>query len=263
MNYIQRSKPKQKINAKILVIIVVFLLLSLFAFLFPNFLKTFSYQISKPVWKIGSVSKLSVSWFYQFFSFRSTLTNKNLALEDELDSLKLKQVDYDALQEENKNLKEELGRYNSSTKILAAVLSKPPESPYDTLVIDVGSKQGVALGQKVYLSQSIIVGVVTDVTPNTSLVELFSTGNRKQEATLSRTHASFTLTGRGGGNFILEVPKDTDIVWGDEFIYPGLNQSILGSVYYIDSSSQNSFKTIYIRSFTNIFNVDSVFVEKA
>ncbi len=70
------------------------------------------------------------------------------------------------------------------------------------------------------------------------------------------------LSGAGGGNITLEVPKDTDVLWGDVFVYPGIAPSVLGSVYYIDNNSQSAFKTVYIRVPGNLFSAQWVFVEK-
>jgi len=142
------------------------------------------------------------------------------------------------------------------------VLSKPPRSPYDTFVIDIGSEDNVSLGDRVYISDNNIIGLIKNMTPHTSLVELFSNGNLEQEATLSRTGASFVLKGLGGGNLELEVPKDTDVIWGDVFLYPRFSPSMIGSAYYIDTNSQSSFKKIFIRVPGNVFSAKYVFVEK-
>ena len=155
-----------------------------------------------------------------------------------------------------------MGRNETSkSRVLSRVLSKPPYSPYDTFVVDVGSNEGILQGSKVYLSDNIIIGVVKNVTSQTTLVELFSSGSLKQEAVLSRTGESFTLVGQGGANFKIEVPKDTDILWGDVFVYPNMQHYVLGSVYYIDVNSQSSFKTVYLRIPGNVFSVQYVFVE--
>ena len=91
---------------------------------------------------------------------------------------------------------------------------------------------------------------------------LFSSSNQKQESVVLRTGASFEIFGKGGSNFQMEVPKDTDIIWGDVFEHPGLTTSVIGTVYYIDSNSQSSFKTIFMRVPGNVFDAKWVFVEK-
>ncbi|MFZ2621240.1 MAG: rod shape-determining protein MreC [Minisyncoccia bacterium] len=263
MSYHLKSKPKHEHRVKIILTVVLFTVLSLSAFLFPNFFRTVFYSISKPLWIVSDNIAKPFSSIKDYFIFRNVLIEKNLALEDELSALKLKETDYDLVLLENQSLKMELGRPTNINRILARVLSKPPRSPYDTLVIDVGSTDGLTLGNKVYFGGNIIIGLVTSITPHSSLVELFSSGNHRQEVILSRTGASFEIQGRGGENFQLEVPKDTDILWGDIFEYPGIFSSVIGNVYYIDTNSQSSFKTVYIRVPGSVFSAKFVFVEKS
>ena len=114
----------------------------------------------------------------------------------------------------------------------------------------------------VYLSGNVIVGSIVSVTSHASLVELFSKNTVGQEATILRTGNSFELVGRGGANFAVEVPKDTDIALGDTALYPGLSESVIANVYAIDSNPQSSFKTVYLRIPGNVFQSKYVFVEK-
>jgi len=263
MNYHLKSKPKYPNRKNFLIIGGLFVLVSTFGFLFSGFTQNTLRTISYPVWIIKDTIKIPFVKVGQFFSFKTTLINRNIELEQELMSLRLKTFDYDVVVQENESLKNNLGRAPETSNIFSKVLSKPPVSPYDTLVLDVGSIDGVVLGSKVYTSNNIIIGLIKNVTSKTSLVELFSSSNQEQELMLARTGAFFAINGRGGGNLQLEVPKDTDVMWGDTFVYPGLKTSVVGSVYYIDSSSQSSFKTVYIRLLANIFEVKSVFIEKS
>lgn len=263
MNYLLKSKPNKYPNKnKIILAVFVFLFLFLISYLFSDSIRSISRTTMTPIWKVRDVVFSPFIKVGNFFSFKSSLIEKNRILEEENSALKLKSFDYDILLQENEALKGSLGRKEDGSFIFAKILSKPPVSPYDTLVLDVGSENGVILGSKVYLSNNIIIGIVRNVTPNTSLVELFSSSSQKNELIVLRTGATFSILGQGGGNLKLEVPKDTDIVWGDVFVYPDLRTSVLGTVYYIDSTSQGSFKTIYIRLFANIFEVNSVFIAK-
>ncbi len=261
MNYLLKSKPKHEHRWKIITVAVLFGILFFFGFIFSDFSRNIFWQISRPFWVGENLISKSVRGFSGFFSSKNTLIKKNLELEDKIASLELKEIDHDSLLKENQELKEQIGRKIEKNLVFAKVLSKPPRSPYDTFVLDIGSNQGIAPGGRVYISDNVIIGLVTTVTSNTSLTKLFSSSGNKQESVLSRTGASFLLEGQGGANFELVVPKDTDILWGDTFTYPGLNYPVLGSVYYIDTNSQSSFKTIYIRTPGNVFQSQSVFVD--
>ena len=244
-------------------IVCIFVLLAILGFIFPNFSRNFFTTISRPVWAVGDMTKSGFGNVYNFFSLQKNLVAENKNLEDEVNTLNLKVIDYDTVTKENADLKSLLGRSVSSNSVVSRVLSEPPESPYDTLVIDVGSGDGIVLGDQVYISDSIIIGQVTSVTPHTSLVEMFSTGDKKTESVLERTGAMYELSGRGGANYSVDVPKDADVLWGDTFTIPGLSASVLGSVYYIDTNSQSAFKTIFIRIPGNVFQTKWVFVQKS
>lgn len=245
-----------------ILIVLFFVSLIFCGFLFPNALKNFFETAGRPVWSTGNFASSAFGNVYNFFSLQKNLVARNKILEDQVNTLNLKVIDYDTVQKENQDLKNLLGRKDMSDRILSKVLSRPPQSPYDTLVIDIGSDYDINPGDKVYISDNIIVGIITNVTPHTSLVELFSGSSKKTESVLERTGASYEISGRGGANFSVDVPKDADILWGDVFTYPELTDSVLGSVYYIDTNSQSSFKTIFIRTPGNIFQSEWVFVEK-
>ncbi|MES3004608.1 MAG: rod shape-determining protein MreC [Patescibacteria group bacterium] len=263
MNYPLKSKPGKSPNRnKIILIAVVFLILLGTSFFFAPSARSGGRSVLTPLWSVRTAVLRPFSAIGQFFSFKTTLIEKNKVLEEENATLRLKSFDYDILLQENESLKSSLGRKENESFLFAKVLSKPPVSPYDTLVLDIGSEDGVMLGSKVYLSSNVIIGLVKNVTPKTALVELFSSSSQENQLTVLRTGSSFLIAGKGGGNLQLEVPKDTDIVWGDVFVYPDLKTSVLGTVYYVDATSQGSFKTIHIRLFANIFEINSVFVAR-
>ncbi|MFA5889222.1 MAG: rod shape-determining protein MreC [Candidatus Paceibacterota bacterium] len=262
MNYLLKSKPEHKQRGKIISIIILFCLLISFNYLFPNFTRTTFLTISRPLWIIRGVISNPLSNIKNYFISKDSLVVENMLLKEEITNLRLKEIDYSVLSKEFGDLKNQLNRKENLSRIISRVLSKPPLSPYDTLIIDVGSLDGVFMGNRVYISDNIIVGLIKNVTPHTSLVELFSNGDREQEVTLSRTGAHFVLKGFGGANLELEVPKDTDVVLGDVFLYPKFTPAVIGIVYYIDTNSQNSFKKIYVRVSGNVFSAKYVFIEK-
>ncbi len=262
MNYLLKSKPEHKQRGKIISVIVLFCLLISFNYLFPNFIRTTFLTISRPLWIIRGVISNPLSNIKDYFVSKDSLIVENISLKEDITNLRLKEIDYEVLSKEFEDLKNQLNRKENLSRIVSRVLSKPPISPYDTLIIDVGSSDGIFIGNRVYLSDNIVIGLVKNVTPHTSLVELFSNGDREQEVTLSRTGTSFVLKGLGGANLELEVPKDTDIVLGDIFLYPKFTPAVIGSVYYIDANSQSSFKKIYVRVSGNVFSAKYVFIEK-
>lgn len=269
MNYLLKSKYKNPFKAKIITVISVSIILFSCLYFFPKSLRSFFTTISEPLWSIGDSMSSGTGSLLGFFSSKGALLSEISGDKDQISALKVKEMDYDAVLKENQDLKAEQNRLPTdkagksfSDRILSRVLSKPPQSPYDTFIIDVGQSEGSVVGSNVYISDTILIGTVTSVTAHSSIIELFSKGDKKNQFELSRTGSSYELSGRGGGNFVVEVPKDADILWGDVFTSPHLSTSVIGSVYYIETNVQSSFKKIYIRIPTNIFQTKWVYVEK-
>lgn len=260
MNYRLKNKAKL-ISVGFIGIFLVFGVLLFSTYLFPNFLRSNFSFISSPIWLMRENISLASGNFFGFFSTKSGLIAENKSLKEEMESLKLKQLDYDLILKENQDLKN-LSNENKDDSLLVRVLSKPPVSPYDSLVLSAGFSDGIKKGSKVFISKNVVIGFVSEVTSHTSVVELFSKGDVKYNFTLDRTGASYDVVGRGGFNMVALVPKEADVLWGDTFVYPGMKSSVIGSVYFIDTDSQSSFKAVYIKIPLNVFQTKWVFVER-
>ncbi len=260
--YPLKSKQTRRISRKLIFPILFFLILSAFFYLFPNGARTFLYKTSVPIWFVrdGSISQLQN--IKNYFVTKGQLIEDKEFLEKTIEELNLRQVDYDQLVLENQDLRESLDSNYVKERVIANILSKPPRSPYDTFIIDVGEDSGVKIGNKVFASDKVIVGQIKELVSDYSIVELYSNSGVKPEVTVQRTGATFTLTGHGGANFVLDIPKDTDVVWGDVFTFPHTRDPVLGLVYYIDENSQSAFKTVYIKMPGNVFSLQRVYVEK-
>jgi cell shape-determining protein MreC len=267
-NSLQKSNSpgffSKLIYSKVFWVVLIFVSFSGLAFLFPSKIRSVFTNSAKPVWLLKNSSISLLSDFSGYFKTKGSLIKTNQDLVDRVATLELKEQDYNALLKENTDLKNLLERYDTvSNKIVSRVISKPPQSPYDTLVLDIGSTNGINIGSKVYISDMIIIGKVTSLTSRTALVTLFSNAGEKTSVELSRTGQAYEIEGQGGGNMRVTVPKETDIVWGDTFVYPAFSSPNVGSIYYIDTTSKSSFKTAFIRYPGNIFEAKWVFVEKS
>lgn len=260
MNYHLKSKKNNNFKKILIIGILVLLVFLIYKITFP-FFRSFAHTTAVPVWTFRDYVANSFASIGNIFESKDSLIIENEVLKEEIKGLKLKQMEYEVLVKENSELKALFGRDNLKNKIITKIVSKPPRSPYDTLIIDAGSRDGVKKDSLVYISNNVVVGKVSDVLENSSVVTLFSTGGYKQESMLERTGAVFELIGKGNANLSIELPKDTDIVWGDVFLYPSVDSSIIGNVYYIDTNSQSAFKTVFIRVPGNVFESKWLFVE--
>ena len=161
--------------------------------------------------------------------------------------LEAKLADRDAFYKETLDLQGRLGRTDTpSTRVLAGILLSPPWSPYDTLVVDAGGAQGVAVGDLVYAGGQTVVGHITEVYATTARVELFSAPGATYQATL-KGEIPMALEGQGGGSMRGEIPAGTQVKVGDTVELPGVWGGIAGKVSAIDARSGESFIVVYMQ----------------
>ena len=158
--------------------------------------------------------------------------------------------------------KEILGRKNEGTAvILAAILSKPNQSLYDTLIIDAGVKQGLQTGDLVFAEGNAPIGRVAEIYQNSSKVILFSNAGEKTQAIVAGRDVFMEIVGRGGGNFEMILPRDFTLSKGDEVVSTGIMPYILGVVETIISDPRDSFVKALLTSPVNIQELKFVQVE--
>ena len=167
--------------------------------------------------------------------------------------------------------------------ILGSILSKPNQSPYDTLVIDVWDNKGIKVGDIVFALSNVPIGRVGIVYNFSSKVVLFSSPGEKTQVVVPAGSSGtveaggdtrpndrnlpvgqvFTeAVGRGGGNFEIILPRDIVLAKGAEVVLPGINSNVLGIVEAIVSDPRDSFTKILLTSPVNIFELKFVEVEQ-
>ncbi|MCX6703597.1 MAG: rod shape-determining protein MreC [Candidatus Zambryskibacteria bacterium] len=260
MSFLLKNKPKSNVKKVVgISVLVCFFLLSL-KFFFPRFLLSASLALASPVWKVRDMTQSTFSGFFGYFRRVSTLQSENEQLRLQLEILHIKEAGFDQIKTEYEDLKGLLNATSTPEVLLARVLSKPPFTPYDSLVLDKGSAKGVKVGDTVYANQALVLGRISQVTSGFSYATLFSSGGESGEFTISRTGVSVSVLGIGGGNFEISLPKDFDIVVGDTLLYPAYDEGIVAKVYAVDETSQNSFKKVYARIPGSLFKIKSVLI---
>lgn len=197
-----------------------------------------------------------------YFSFKNSLIKENENLKIDLENQKMQVLNYNTILSENLDLKNILGRkVDKRTSILGVILSKPDQSLYDILTIDVGSKNGVKIGDMVFANGNIPVGRVSDVYDSTSKVILFSTSGEKTQVIVSGKNVYMELVGRGGGNFEMILPRDFVLLKDDQVVLAGINSHVVGIVETILSDPRDPFIKALLVSPVNIQETKFVEVE--
>jgi cell shape-determining protein MreC len=234
--------------------LAVAVLAVLIRFLAPDIFIT----LTAPVWRLSSIAGSAA---YD----ASSLLKDPAALQRALDAAR---ADTIALTNENKSLKAQLtdlqtllgSRTNPEPGILASVIARPPESPYDTLTIDEGADAFVIVGALVTGPGGVPLGKVDSVTASAARVTLYSMPHAKTEAWVGDNRVPITLEGIGGGAFEATAPKDAKVIIGDA-VYAAGSVS-LGTVVRVDDEASSPLTVLRIQPAINPFWLTWVLVTR-
>ena len=141
--------------------------------------------------------------------------------EQELNQLKSNYVSSQIIQSENRELKELINDYvSSSDKILAKIIVDH-ESPFlKSIIINKGSKDNIKIGTNIY-DQSYLVGRVIEVNYKTARVLLLSDLNSNVPVTIAPQNIQAIITGDGDDQGQIKYIKDgfSDEINQESIIY--------------------------------------------
>lgn len=256
MKYLPKSRLRRPNSRKAVILLILFVVLAgLFSFLDTAIVSALS-----PIWKAENFVSRSVRISMESWRSKQALIRENASLEERITSLELEAATLALSLEREEALFALLGRETQRQGVIAAVLTRPPQSPYDLIVIDAGARDTIALGATVSLPEGPILGVVSDLFETSAKVKLFTTAGEKTEAVLERHNIPVMLEGRGGGNFRIIVSRETEVQVGDRIISPDLSYSLMAVVEEIEVEATDSFKEVLAKSPANIFTVRLVSV---
>jgi len=219
--------------------------------------------IARPAWKMENSISNGLYDINYLLRNKASISNENHGLIEEISSLRNTMIDYQILKDENNQLKELLGRIPSKNNfILGNILTKPNQSPYDTIIIDIGKNNDIKEGNTVYVDGTIPIGNVSKVYDKTSLITLYTNPGQKTEGFIDGSNSSVVLTGRGGGNFEMIIPLELLVEKGTIIYLPGSTSEVLALVDDVISSPSDPFKKVLLSSPVNIQNLKWVEVKK-
>lgn len=146
--------------------------------------------------------------------------------------------------------------------IVASVLARPPVAPYDVLIIDQGTDDGVALGALVTGNGGTPIGTIGQADASQSRVTLFSTHGIQTPGWAGATRIPVTLTGAGAGAFTASVPKAAGVQVGDGIYIANDGAYPIGTVVRIESDPSSPSVGLDVRPYANPFSLAWVTVSK-
>lgn len=241
---------KMRSAQKLFFIIVGFFCLVLIFFLI--FFRLRENSVNESVWRIGLRGQNVANVFAGYLKSKNKLFNENIELRNDLDTARLELLHQSVYQDENKRLKEVLGRKQNEKLILSQILSKPNRSPYDILIIDVGQNDGVLVGQKVLAKGLVPIGTIAEVGNKNSKVKMYSTPGTETEAVFESSGIDITLKGTGSGGFEITIPKDVLVHTGQAILSKEIYSHTIALVSGVASTERDSYKKVLAKSPINI-----------
>lgn len=256
VNYLPKNRQRTNHIKNIFFLVTVFVLGATIFSVFDEALLSVFY----PLWKTESAVTRSFANVTSFFTSHQGLFRENTLLKEKIASLEMELRATVGV--ETRQALMELANRSGSDTVIAAVLTRPPQSPYDTIIVDAGSNEFVSLGSVVSLPEGAVLGVVSEVFSNRSRVALFSSANTETPAFLERGGVAVTLIGAGAGNFKIISPQDTLVEIGDRILSADISSKLLAVVASVTSEPTSSFKEVLAKSPLNIFNMRFVLILK-
>ncbi len=254
MNFLQRSnnfqgRNNRKKNSFLPIIIVVFLIL-IFSF---NWTRGLLFNVISPLWKTRNTISSFVSDNVSILRSKSALIVENNSLKNQLEALAQDKILSQEIKGENEDLKNILNRKAVNDKIIvAAILIKPYLSPYDTLIIDVGTTDGISEGDKVLTDGNIHIGYISEVFDNSSRVTLYSSPGEKVKVFIGNNNIEKEAQGLGAGNFSIDMPREASVEVGDAITIPSISSNVFSVVQKIEFKDTDSFEKLFFTSPVNI-----------
>ncbi len=263
MSYLLDKKIRRNKYFKYASLVVVLFFLFYFRIGIFSGLASVSSVVFRPVLILGNDTGEKVSNLSAYFYSKKSLLLENEDLRSKLKEQEARILNYNSVLDENLKIKEILGKKNEKDNmILANILSKPNQSPYDTLIIDVGKKDNLIVGQKVFARGFVPIGRIAEVYLNTAKVILYSNPGEKTEVVITGKDTFMQIIGRGGGNFEMILPRDFVIEKGIEVVLPGLTPYVIATVQTITSDPRDAYQKALLSSPVNIQELKFVEVEK-
>jgi len=256
-----KKSTQQKFSLLTLVFISIFIIaLSSLDFKAVRYLKI---AINEMVYRSSFIVSIPENFIKNTFievKDYTTFFNNYKKDKEELNKLKSNYVSSEITQYENKELKELINDYvSSSNKILAKIIVDHNSPFLKSIIINKGSKDSIKIGTNIY-DQSYLVGKVIEVNYKTSRVLLLSDLNSNVPVTIAPQNIQAIITGTGNNYGQIKYIKDgfPEQFTDQSIIYTSGTGAIfksgipIGKVGNIEDNSSNKFNVEFFSDFSQL-----------
>ncbi len=229
----------------------------------PSFLSDAAQYVGAPVW--GAQERMTgfVRDTKTLFADKHLLAEQNTALTEELATMRRENFLVRMYMEENAQLRELLGRAEEAGgKIPTSIIHSEVWAPYDTLIVDAGSRLGVREGMLVVSAEGVALGSVVRARSSRSVVALLSAPGKETNVVIhgtSTTHAR--MVGMGAATMRLSIPREIEVATGDPVVLGAFPSYLVGHVADIIVRPEDAQQRVYVRSPSNTHTMRFVLID--
>lgn len=225
-------------------------------------------QITSPVQEVLSSATGRLTDFRQLFTDMEVCRAENEELQLLVDQLIIENVRLREAEIENVTLREQLNfkQANPSFELLTSqVIGRDPSNLAGYLIIDRGTRQGVAVGMPV-LTHRGLVGRVTEAAPNSSKVLLITDPSSSVNALIQESRATGVVQGSIRQGLTMRYIQQTeDVKPGDLVLTSGLGGNfptrlIIGQVTAVMKTDVELFQQAEVRPSVDFGRLEMVLV---
>lgn len=172
---------------------------------------------------------------------------------------------------ENKVLREALGfRAKTSLELIPAqVISYDYLNLDQKAVLNRGNDHGVAVGDNVIVAGPILIGIITETTNKTSVMELITSSNMTVNAKTTDGRATGVVRGEHGLGLLLDQVSRSEVLKSsDQVVTSGIGGKFAGNLYIgrvaeTRSGASELFQTASVIPAADFRNLEIVFIVKS
>ncbi|MEK7575905.1 MAG: rod shape-determining protein MreC [Patescibacteria group bacterium] len=255
-----RNRNKKRIT----VIASIIILLAFFAFFKEGFFQLVSRPLLIVFKPIIALNKDIGNFFgntFLVFKEKSFLNQENKSLKEKIFELESRNLQCGIIEQQNLELKNLLSRDDKEKYMVASIILKPPQAPYDTLLLDAGLDNGIEKGMMVTAYGNVLIGYVVDVFFQTSKIKLISFEGEEINVVLQPSGISAIAIGRGGENFEIVFPRSVEVKSGDLVTTSGMKPLVVGIAERVEVNISDAFQKILFRIPLNIQELKYVMIK--
>jgi cell shape-determining protein MreC len=177
--------------------------------------------------------------------------------EKDLARVRYQALLYGLLSDENKHLRQAVAAAAIPPGVTARVIARPPETHYDTLVIDAGTNAGIEENDTAVF-EGVLLGKVVSAGARSATVQLFSSGGSEEDVIIGNPSAVAVARGLGGGAFELSVPQGVKVAAGDRVRVSGSETLILGIVRSVSAEARDASQKVRFATPVSLNDLDFI-----